>query len=179
MKSVFRILPAAGVVLGVALGLAGASPAAAQAQGQPPALKPASPACMAGAREILSLKNASAMYANAVPGIVQQTKQALLQSNLNYQKDLDEVAVVVAQAFAGKEKEIGEKMAQTYCNEFSDQEIKDLVTFYKSPLGAKLLAAEPKAIQMSMMAMNQWAAEFSDLVTAQFRAEMRKRGKQI
>jgi uncharacterized protein len=183
MKSVFRILPAAGVVLamGAVLGavLASASPAAAQAQGQPPALKPASPACMAGARDILGMKNAAAMYANAVPGIVQQTKQTLLQANLNYQKDLDEVAVVVAQTYAGKEKEIGEKMAQIYCNEFTDAEIANLVTFYKSTIGQKLLAAEPKAIQMSMGAMNQWAAEFSDTVTAQFRAEMRKRGKQI
>ena len=110
---------------------------------------------------------------------MQQTKQALLQSNLNYQKDLDEVAVVVAQTYAGKEKEIGEKMAQIYCNEFSDQEIANLVTFYKSAIGQKLLAAEPKAIQMSMGAMNQWAAEFSDTVAAQFRAEMRKRGKQL
>ncbi|WP_315739635.1 MULTISPECIES: DUF2059 domain-containing protein [unclassified Bradyrhizobium] len=173
MKSVFRILPAAGIVLA----LASASPVAAQ--GQAPALKPASPACMAGAREILGMKNAAAMYANAVPGIVQQTKQALLQSNLNYQKDLDEVAVSVAQTYAGKEKEIGEKMAQIYCNEFSDQEIANLVAFYKSAIGQKLLAAEPKAIQMSMQAMNLWAAEFSDTVTAQFRAEMRKRNKPI
>lgn len=175
MKSVFGILPAAGFVLAMAL----TGPAAAQQQGQPPALKPASPACMASAREILAMKNASAMYANAVPGIVQRAKQTLIQSNLNYQKDLDEVAVVVAQAFAGKEKEIGEQMAQIYCNEFSDPEMKDLVTFYKSPLGQKLLANEPKAIQLSMMAMNQWAANFEETVTAQFRAEMKKRGKQI
>ena len=88
-------------------------------------------------------------------------------------------AVFAAQTYAGKEKEIGEKMAQIYCNEFSDQEIANLVTFYKSAIGQKLLAAEPKAIQMSMGAMNQWAAEFSDTVAAQFRAEMRKRGKQL
>ncbi|CCE06138.1 conserved exported hypothetical protein [Bradyrhizobium sp. STM 3843] len=175
MKSVFGILPAAGFVLAMAL----TGPVAAQQQGQPPALKPASPACMASAREILSMKNAAAMYANAVPGIVQQAKQTLISANLNYQKDLDEVAVVVAQTFAGKEKEIGEQMAQIYCNEFSDQELKDLVTFYKSPLGQKLLNAEPKAIQLSMMAMNQWASNFADTVTNQFRAEMRKRGKQI
>ncbi|CCE02930.1 DUF2059 domain-containing protein [Bradyrhizobium sp. STM 3809] len=175
MKSVFRILPAAGLVLAVAA----ASPAAVQAQGQPPALKPASAACMAGAKEILAMKNASALYANAVPGIVQQAKQTLLQSNLNYQKDLDEVAVVVAQTYAGKEKEIGDKMAQIYCNEFTDAEIANLVAFYKTPLGQKLINAEPKAIQMSMMATNQWAAEFSETVTAQFRAEMRKRNKPI
>jgi uncharacterized protein len=178
MKSVFRILPAAGFVLAMAL----AGPAVAQQpsqQGQPPALKPATPTCMAGAREILTMKNASAMYANAVPGIVQQAKQSLLQANLNYQKDLDDVAVVVAKSFAGKEKEIGEGMAQIYCNEFSEQEIKDLVAFYKSPLGQKLLAAEPRAIQFSMSYMNQWAQIFADKVNDQFRAEMKKRGKPI
>jgi hypothetical protein len=170
MKSVCRILPAAAVVLALA------GPAAAQ---QPPAPKPASPACMAGAREILAMKNAAALYANAVPGIVQQTKQQLIQANLNYQKDLDEVAVIVAKDFAGKEKEIGEGMAQIYCSEFTDKEIADLVVFYKSPLGQKLLTAEPRAIQGSMAYTNQWAQSFAETVTAQFRAEMRKRGKQI
>jgi uncharacterized protein len=177
MKSVLRMLPAVGLVLGLALiGL----PATAQ-QGNPaaPALKPGTPAAMAAARELLAMKNASAMFANAVPGIVQQTKDALIQQNLNYQKDLNDVAVVVAQAFAGKEKEIGEGMAQIYCNEFSEQELKDLVVFYKSPLGQKLLANEPRAIQFSMSYMNQWAQQFSETVNAQFRAEMRKRGKQI
>ena len=58
------------------------------------------------------MKNASAMYANAVPNIVEQTKNALIQSNLNYQKDLDEVAIVVAKSLAGREKEIGDGMAQ-------------------------------------------------------------------
>ena len=173
MKSFFGILPAAGLILAVA----SAGPAAAQAQA--PALKPASPACMAGARDILAMKSAAAMFANAVPGIVQQTKQALIQANLNYQKDLDEVAVIVAQGFAGREKEIGEGMAQIYCSEFTDQEIKDLVTFYKSTLGQKLLTAEPRAIQSSMAYMNQWAQSFAETVNAQFRAEMRKRGKQI
>src|SRR5882724_2812760 len=115
MKSVLRLLSAAGLALGLAL--AGA-PAGAQ-QAAPP-LKQASPAAIAAAKEILTLKNASAMYANAVPGIVQQTKQALLQNNLNYQKDLDEVAVIVAQALAGREKEIGDGMAQVYANEFTE-----------------------------------------------------------
>jgi uncharacterized protein len=173
MKSVATFLTAAGLALGLALS---GVPAAAQ---QAPALKPASPAAIASAKEILKLKNASAMYANAVPNIVQQTKDQLMQSNLNYQKDLNEVAVVVAQKLAGREQEIGEGMANVYANEFSEQELKDLVTFYKSPLGQKLLAAEPRAIQFSMSYMNQWAQVFGEAVNGEFRAEMRKRGKQI
>jgi hypothetical protein len=173
MKSLARILSAAGLVLGLALcGV----PAGAQ---QPAAPKPASPAAIAAAKEILAMKSASAMYASAVPNIVQRTKDALLQANLNYQKDLNEVAVIVAQSLAGREKEIGEGMAKVYAGEFTEQELKDLVTFYKSPLGQKLLASEPKAIQLSMGYMNQWAEGFAEVVNAQFRAEMRKRGKEI
>ncbi len=89
------------------------------------------------------MKNASAMYAAAVPNIVQQTKDQLLQSNLNYQKDLNEVAVIVAQKLAGREKEIGDGMAKIYATAFTEQELKDLVTFYKSPLGAE--AADHRA----------------------------------
>jgi hypothetical protein len=70
-------------------------------------------------------------------------------------------------------------MAKIYANEFSEQELKDLVTFYKSTLGQKLLATEPRAIQSSMSYMNQWAQGFAEVVNGQFRAEMRKRGKEI
>jgi uncharacterized protein len=182
MKSFSGSLSAAGLAL--ALALAGA-PATAQAPKQAaPAqqsipLKPASPASIAAAKEILAMKNASAMYASAVPNIVEQTKNALIQSNLNYQKDLGEVAIVVAKNLAGREKEIGDGMAQVYANEFTEQELKDLLTFYKSPLGQKLLVSEPRAIQFSMSYMNQWATIFAETVNNQFRAEMKKRGKDI
>ena len=179
MKSLSRILSAAGLAVGLALT---AVPADAQQKNAPAAttpLKPGSPAALAAAKEILAMKNASAMYASAVPNLVEQTKNVLLQSNLNYQKDLNEVAVIVAKNLAGREKEIGEGMAQVYANEFTEQELKDLVTFYKSPLGQKLLASEPRAIQFSMSYMNQWAQAFAETINGQFRAEMKKRGKDI
>ena len=168
MKSLSGILSAACLALALT-----ALPAVAQ---QP---KPPSPAAIAAAKEILAMKNAGAMYAQAVPNIVQQTKDQLMQTNLNYQKDLNEVAVIVAQKLAGKEKEIGEGMAAVYAGDFTEQELKDLVTFYKSPLGQKLLTTEPRAIQQSMGFMNQWAQQFAETVNGEFRAEMRKRGKQI
>ena len=71
------------------------------------------------------------------------------------------------------------KKFMVYANQFTEQELKDLVAFYKSPLGQKLLSAEPPAIQLSMSYMQQWAQQFAEQVNAAFRAEMRKRGKQI
>jgi hypothetical protein len=178
MKSVFRLFPAAGLLL--ALLFAGL-PASAQQPATPnlPQLKPASPGAIAAAKELLAMKNASAMYANAVPGLVERTKTTLMQSNLNYQKDLNEVAVIVAKNLAGREKEITEGMAQIYASQFTEQELKDLVAFYKSPLGQKLLANEPKAIEQSMAYTNIWAQNFAGVINGEFRAEMRKRGKNI
>jgi len=178
MKRVLKFLPAATLAVGLALC---AFPASAQqpAAPQQPAQPKSTPAAIAAAKEILALKSATVMYANAVPGMVEKTKTALIQQNLNYQKDLNEVAPIVAQQLAGREKEIGEGMAQVYASEFTEQELKDLVTFYKSPLGQKLLSAEPPAIQLSMSYMQQWAQQFAEQVNAAFRAEMRKRGKQI
>jgi hypothetical protein len=180
-----KFVAVAGLVMG--LTLAGvpahaqqpAAKQAAPAPAPPPALKPASPAALAAAKEILAMKNANAMYASAVPNIVDQTRNALLQNNLNYQKDLNEVAVIVAKNLAGREQEIGDGMAKIYANEFTEQELKDLVTFYKTPLGQKLLVTEPRAIQFSMSYMNQWGQIFAQTVNEAFRAEMKKRGKEI
>src|SRR5882757_10718382 len=175
MKRFSGLLSAATVAVGLALS---AAPALAQ-QPAAPAVKQSTPAAIAAAKEILGMKNVATMYAGAVPGIVEKTKTGILQQYLNYQKDLNEVALIVAKNLAGREKEIGDGMAQIYANEFTEQELKDLVTFYKSPLGTKLLSSEPRAIQFSMSYMNQWAQVFAETVNAQFRAEMRKRGKEI
>jgi uncharacterized protein len=172
MKSVLKFLPAATLALGLAFS---AAPALAQS-GTPPQ---ATPAAIAAAKEILQLKNANAMYAGAVPGLVEKTKIALTQQNLNYQKDLNEVAPIVAKQLEGRQNEIGDGMAQIYASEFTEQELKDLATFYKSPLGQKLIKSEPEAIGLSMAFMNSWAKNFSETVMGAFRAEMRKRGKEI
>jgi hypothetical protein len=162
---------AAALVLGLAC-------AALPAQAQQPA-KPPSAAAIASAKEILTMKNVAAMYVSAVPSTVQHTMEILMQSNLNYQKDLQESAIIVAKNMAGREKEIGEEMAKIYATDFTEQELKDLVTFYKSPLGQKLLVQEPKTISTSIAFMNKWGQIFSAQVNGAFAEEMKKRGKPL
>ncbi|KJC55843.1 hypothetical protein UP10_36045 [Bradyrhizobium sp. LTSPM299] len=179
MKRFSGFMSAATLAVGLAL-----VTAPAMAQQQPaapaaPAIKPSTPAAVAAAKEILAMKNVSVMYAGAVPGIIEKTKTGLLQQYLNYQKDLDEVALIVAKSYAGRESEIGDGMAKIYAAEFTEQELKDLVVFYKSPLGQKLLVAEPKAINGSLNYMQQWARDFGVTVNSAFKAEMKKRGKDI
>ena len=165
----------------VALGLASfASAALAQQPAPAPApLKPVSAAALASAKEILAAKNVSLIYQEAVPGLVQRAKQTFLQSNLNLQKDLDEVAAKVAKDLNGREQEIGEQMAKIYGNMFTEAELKELATFYKSPLGKKVIDAEPAAFAQTRLFMNQWAEKFVEEINTKIRAEMKSRGKPV
>jgi uncharacterized protein len=174
MKRSFAIMLAASLAL-----LVSALPAAAQQQPAQPPAKPVSASAMAAARDLMASRNMGAVYAQAVPNIIQRVKDQILASNLSYQKDLNEVAVAEAQAMAGREKEIGEQMAKMYAIDFTEQELKDLTVFYKSPLGQKVLAQEPKTEQAIGLYLNQWAQAFSQTVANDFREEMKKRGKPL
>ena len=173
MKKLSYTLLAAVAALGIAV-----TGAMAQAPKAEP-LKPVSPAALAAAKEILAAKNVSSIYQGAIPGLTQRIKDAMLQSNLNLQKDLDEAAAKVVKEMTGREQEIGEQMAKIYANAFTEQELKDLATFYKSPLGKKTIDAEPDAFNKSRIYMSEWAQKISEEINTKLRAEMKARGKPV
>ena len=176
MKSVLKVLPVAALALGLAFGglALGTVPAAAQAA--PP--KP-SPAAVASAKEILTLRKISGMWSSIVPEVVTGTKNALIQQHLTLQKDLTEVAPAVAQQLAGSELQVRDGIAELYASEFTEQELKELVAFYKSPLGQKLIDTEPKVVAQSINFRRSWEIKFSETVLSAFRAELKKRGKEL
>ena len=56
------------------------------------------------------------------------------------------------------------------------QELKDVLAFYKTPAGKKLLAEQPKIVDSSMKFAQDWANKLSDQVIAKMREELKKRG---
>jgi hypothetical protein len=176
MKFPSGILLAAGITLALAFS---ALPAGAQQPAAAPPAKPIAPSAIAAAKDLLAVKNAAQVYTNAVPSLIQSVKDQLLANNLSYQKDLNDIAVTEAQAMNGREKEIGEQLAKIYATDYTEQELKDLTTFYKSTLGQKLMAQDPKTDQAVIAYLRQWAQSFSQGVANDFREEMKKRGKPL
>ncbi len=145
----------------------------ASAQQQPSA------GALAAARQLLQLKGAFTVYDGAVVGTIENVKGQLLQNNISYQKDLNDVAAKLRQDMAGRDAEIGNEMVRQYATDFTEQELKDLLTFYKSPLGKKVLEQEPKTIATSLQFMRDWGQRFADEVDGKFHVEMKNRGKPI
>jgi hypothetical protein len=138
-----------------------------------------SPGALAAAKELVAVKGASAVYEPLVPGVIEQAKGVFLQANPMLSKDLNEVAAKLRAEYAPRSAEVVNDVAKIYATRFTEQELKDTLAFYKSPLGRKLLVEEPTILDQSMRNAQNWANRLSEEVIIKMRAEMKKRGHEI
>ncbi|MGV3633352.1 MAG: DUF2059 domain-containing protein [Pseudorhodoplanes sp.] len=134
---------------------------------------------MSLANEILDIKGSMTIFEAVIPGVVEKSKATLLQMNPNLFKDLNDVGTNLRKEFAPRLDALRAEIAQIYATRFTEQEMKDTLTFYKSPLGQKLLNEEPAFVDRSMSAAQDWAIKLNDEVLQRFRAEMKKRGHSL
>jgi hypothetical protein len=141
--------------------------------------QPATPAALASAKELLELKGAAEMFDPVVTGVIEQTKGALLQTNPQLAKDLTDVGNQLRTEFGPRRGEIIEAAAKAYAARFSEQELKDVVAFYKSPAGKKMLQQEPLVLDETFGFVQQWQGRVGEEVMNRFRAEMKKKGHNL
>jgi len=135
-----------------------------------------SPGALAAAKELVALKGGAAMFDPLIPGVIESVKNQFIPTNPQLTKPLTDVATVLHKEYAAKRSEILDLVSQIYAKHFTEAELKDIVAFYKTPAGKKMVAQEPAAIKDSLDAAQQWANDFSDVVLQRFRTEMQKKG---
>jgi uncharacterized protein len=156
-----------------ALGLALAALAAPLHAQQP------SPAALASARELMELKGVQNLVAPVVVGVIEQTKGGILQTNPGLSKDLDEVSAQLRTEYQQRTSEVTNDIVRLYAQRFSEQELKEAIAFYKSPVGKKILAEEPKILDDTYARVQQWANRLQSEVMTRVRVEMKKRGHNL
>jgi uncharacterized protein len=140
---------------------------------------PPSPQAIALAKELIVLKGGHQMFDAVVPGVIEQTKDVFLPTNPNLNKELVEVTGKLKLEYANKSDELFNEVAKVYATHFTEQELKEIVAFYKTPLGKKMLAEDPVAIQEGLVRAKDWANDFSNQVLGKMRAEMKKKGHDL
>jgi uncharacterized protein len=152
------------------LAVASTGPAGAQ---QPSA------GALSAAKELLSVKGAMKIYDPLVNGIVERAKLLFLRTNPTLGKELNEVAASLRSEYAARIGEVVNETARLYAVRFSEQELKDALAFYKSPVGRKLVAEEPGLAEQSIKWAGAWADKLSEEIVGKMRVEMKKRGHEI
>jgi len=135
-----------------------------------------SPAAVDLAKQLLFLKGSPQMFDRMVDNIITQSRDVFIPTNPNLSKPLNEVVAQLRPEFAPKKAELINEVARAYARHFTEAEMKDLIAFYKSPLGQKVLKEEPLAVEDGLKRAQEWTNELSDQVMARLRAEMKKKG---
>ncbi len=148
-----------------------------------PQLIPLPPEPSAGAikiaREILELKQTDAVFAPMVPGVIERVRTMLLQTSPTLRKDLDDVSTNLRKVYAQRTTDLMNDIAWLYASRFTEAELKELVTFYRTPTGKKAIELEPAVFDDAMNGLKGWQEKFAEEVIARFRAEMKKRGHDL
>lgn len=148
---------------------------------QPAAPKgpPPSAAQIQLARDIIDASGAARAFDNVIPSIMSQAYASFLQQNPDLQKPLVESITAIRGDFEKRQPEIVALMAQAYASHFTEAELQELIGFYRSPTGKKLVAELPGVLEESFARAREWGAKVSEEFIAAVRAEMKKRGHPV
>ncbi len=138
-----------------------------------------SAAAIETAKEIIALKGGDSLFGAIIPGVIEQGKAMFEQQNPALGKDLSTVAAKLRTELGPRMAEVNVEVAKAYAGHFTEAELKDILAFYKSPLGRKMIAEEPKALQEAVVFAQEWSRKFSDEVVAKMRQEMKKMGHDL
>ena len=160
----------------IAFAVAGTAGRAVAQGAAPNAGHQPSQAAVLMAKQILETKHADNIFDPLIRGVVIKTRDFFMQTNFMWGKDLNEVADSLIKQYSVRSGELMNDAAHIYASHFTEPELKQLLTFYQSPLGQKIIAEEPKAADESMVMAGSWADKLSEEVISKMRAEMKKRG---
>lgn len=119
----------------------------------------AEPATRATIEKFLQVTEAANMMDQAYQNMDQMTAQMLASSGLDtkrdkqIQQDMQEMNALVRAELSWDKLE--EPMIALYGNVFSEAELQDIIAFYQSDAGQKMLKRQPELIQGSMVMMQE------------------------
>ena len=142
----------------------------AQAQQQ------SSAAAVALATQILELKGGINAFDPAIDGVIAHHKGIFMQMNPNAGKVLSDMDPKFRADSAAKRQELHVEVAKAYASQFTEQELKDLIAFYNTPLGKKLIDAEPKAGEEAAKRAQVWIDTYANDVAGKMRTELKAKG---
>ncbi len=174
------ILRRAAPALCVALAVAGASPVLAQQQTAPaapaqPAPPPIAASHLAIARELVVSSGMSRGFDALIPQFMEQLKATFAASRPEIAKDLADTLTQLRPEFDQKREEMIDTAARLYAQALSEDDLKAISTFFKSPAGTRYVAAQPRVLDGLFGAMQAWSRSLSEFMLTRVRAELKKK----
>lgn len=167
-----RYWPAA-ALLAVAWLFAAFASLPARADDQP------SPEARALARELVETIRLADQFKTLLPMVLASLKPSIVQGRADVARDYDAMAPALAKGFEARLGELIDAVTMIYAKNFTIDDMRGLLAFYRTPLGAKLLDKTPALTQQTMAAGQAFGRSVGAELQKQMVEELRKKGHNI
>lgn len=118
-------------------------------------------------RKLMQMTGAANMGLQVVDNMIAQFKKMMPQVPEDFWTDFrNEINA----------KELTDLVVPIYAKHFSHEDIKQLIAFYNTPIGKKLIALQPQITQESMAAGQKWGAKIGQRMVKKLQARKQKQG---
>jgi uncharacterized protein len=140
---------------------------------------PVDPARLAAAKELLAASGSAQQLDAVMPTMLGQMALIFGNQKPQHKGEIDKVFQSLASKFTARKQELIDLVAELYAETFSADDLKGLLAFFKTPLGAKFVGAQPQLLQQQMVAGQRWGMKIGQEVEAEVRQELKKRGIEL
>lgn len=158
---------AAAAVLALSLAFGAGAPALSQE---------ISPEQLALARKYVDITDKAKIYEATMVMTAEQTSKLLSQQNPEIAKQIDEAIGKALEARRGKKDDLFNQIARIYAVSFTGEELQEIITFYETPTGQKLLTESMAVSQDVQTVMQIWISNNGTEFVREVRAALKAQG---
>jgi hypothetical protein len=160
-------------LLALLVACSGAASAQSPAPGAP-AVEPTA-SHLAAATELVQLTLVLAPIDELLPSFPEQIRRQNV-SRPELTKDLEEVLSAMGPELQLQRRSIAGTVARIYAKWLTEPEIREIVAFFKTPVGVKYTRVQPDLSDEVVRNVELWTRDASEYMMIRVRAEMSKRG---
>lgn len=138
-----------------------------------------SPDAVAAAKELMVVMHSADNFKAIMPQLMQALKPAVVQGRAEVARDFDALVPSLINAMSSRLDEMLDKIASVYARNFTAEELREVIAFYRGPTGQKFVQKLPAIMQESMTIGQQLGQQLGAELQQRMIEELRKKGHNI
>jgi hypothetical protein len=134
---------------------------------------------IAAAKELVATIKLGEQFTSLMPTIMTTLKPAIVQGRANVERDYDAMIPMLLQSFQSRMDELSDAVVKVYASNFTADDLRALIVFYKTPVGQKFLQKTPLLAQQTMAVGQQFGRSVASEIRTRMIDELRKKGHAI
>ncbi len=131
---------------------------------------------LAAALDVVNSTVAAASFDTQLPLIANQVTNQLIRARPDLHQEIADTVQAVALKLVVRRKELNQDVARIYAKAFSEDELKAIAAFLKSPAGQKYQQIGPQVVSDTLQAVQAWTDRVGAELLDKTREELKKQG---